>query len=274
MESLAKKYADSVGLDTELAIIEIESGGNPNDNTPNSVGGAFGLMQLTSEDCEYYGCKNPFDPEDNIRAGVKQLMTHLKTFKGDMVKALIAYNAGPGNVINGKWRTMGEAVAYVPKISRYYRFPNEARLVADTTEPSESLVGPNGERIDSPIQLPPPVTEPVPTEIRDQMLEMVDYLKTLDSNVFMDARLNVIAAAAVEQMKNHSYAKENIENLAKLKASGLRLGQVKVDQVRAKVDASFAECYAKLKLKPGVRVGVALDWDGVKPIWCVVSCSR
>mgnify|MGYP001770831184 FL=1 len=92
MEPIAQRY----GLETEfiLRIIEAESGGNPNAISPK---GAIGLMQLMPETARALGVQNPYDPVQNVEAGVRYLRHLLDRF-GDRRLALAAYNAGPGAV--------------------------------------------------------------------------------------------------------------------------------------------------------------------------------
>ncbi|MBS1716195.1 MAG: transglycosylase SLT domain-containing protein [Armatimonadetes bacterium] len=118
--SLITKYAQQASIEPELvaAIIEVESGGNPGDR---SSSGAMGLMQLMPDNCAEDGVLNPYDPEDNIRGGVKQFSRYLKQFSGDVQKALIAYNAGPGRVLNGSWVNSKQAREYAPKVFACYR---------------------------------------------------------------------------------------------------------------------------------------------------------
>ena len=94
---LIQKYAAQNGLAPSLvqAVIQTESGGNPRSV---SGAGAMGLMQLMPENVKEAGISDPFDPEQNIAAGTKQLAGLLSQYHGDLDLALAGYNAGPGNV--------------------------------------------------------------------------------------------------------------------------------------------------------------------------------
>lgn len=95
--TLIEKYAAQNNLPPSLvkAVIQTESGGNPRSV---SGAGAMGLMQLMPENVKEAGISDPFDPEQNIAAGTKQLAGLLSQYHGDLDLALAGYNAGPGNV--------------------------------------------------------------------------------------------------------------------------------------------------------------------------------
>ncbi len=95
--ALIQKYAAQNGLAPSLvkAVIQTESGGNPRSV---SGAGAMGLMQLMPENVKEAGISDPYDPEQNIAAGTKQLAGLLSQYHGDLDLALAGYNAGPGNV--------------------------------------------------------------------------------------------------------------------------------------------------------------------------------
>jgi hypothetical protein len=97
IEALVEKYSRQNGLNPDLvrAVILAESDGDPACRSPK---GAMGLMQLMPSDVEGYGVRDPFDPEENIAAGTRQLADKLRLFNGDERLALAAYNAGTGKV--------------------------------------------------------------------------------------------------------------------------------------------------------------------------------
>lgn len=122
IEVAAKKY----NLEPALiaAVIEQESGGDP--NSVSSVG-ALGLMQLMPATAKFLNV-NPNDPAQNIDGGAHYLHIQLKEF-GNLPEALAAYNAGPGNVENNTWSKIPETLNYVQRvpslISKYERIWNQ-----------------------------------------------------------------------------------------------------------------------------------------------------
>ncbi|WP_258872716.1 lytic transglycosylase domain-containing protein [Thalassotalea euphylliae] len=60
--------------------------------------GAQGLMQLMPATARELGVVNPFDPQQNIRGGVKHLAKLTKKYYGNIRMVAAAYNAGEGSV--------------------------------------------------------------------------------------------------------------------------------------------------------------------------------
>lgn len=96
-EPLILQAAAKHDVDPSLvrAVIRAESGFDPQ---AVSTAGAQGLMQLMPELSDEFGVSDPFDPEQNIDAGVRYLRWLLDRHDGDESLVLASYNAGPGAV--------------------------------------------------------------------------------------------------------------------------------------------------------------------------------
>ncbi|WP_376690432.1 transglycosylase SLT domain-containing protein [Wenzhouxiangella sp. EGI_FJ10409] len=89
--------SDIFGVDKALvrAIMHAESWFEPE---AVSHAGAQGLMQLMPATQRRFGVANPFDPLDNITAGVAYLAWLDEQFGGDLERIIAAYNAGENAV--------------------------------------------------------------------------------------------------------------------------------------------------------------------------------
>lgn len=96
-EHLIQQAAAHHDVDPALvrAVIRAESGF---DAQAVSAAGAQGLMQLMPALSDELGVTDPFDPRENIFAGVRYLRWLLDRHNGNESLALASYNAGPGRV--------------------------------------------------------------------------------------------------------------------------------------------------------------------------------
>jgi hypothetical protein len=100
------------------SVVKVESNFNPN---AVSRKGAMGLMQLMPSTARSLNVSNPFDPTQNVDAGVRHLRKLLDSYGGNVRLTLAAYNAGAGAVA----RSAGvphfrETQDYVRRITNLY----------------------------------------------------------------------------------------------------------------------------------------------------------
>ena len=97
IDSIIEEAAARHHVDPNLvrAVIKVESNFNP---AAVSRKGAMGLMQLMPATARKFNVSNPFDPRQNVDAGVQHLRRLLDNFGGNVGLTLAAYNAGEGAV--------------------------------------------------------------------------------------------------------------------------------------------------------------------------------
>ncbi len=100
------------------SVVKVESNFNPN---AVSRKGAMGLMQLMPSTARSLNVSNPFDPQQNVDAGVRHLRKLLDSYGGDVRLSLAAYNAGAGAVARSAGvPNFKETQNYVRRITTLY----------------------------------------------------------------------------------------------------------------------------------------------------------
>jgi soluble lytic murein transglycosylase-like protein len=120
IDSAIEQAAARHNVDPNLvrAVVKVESNFNPN---AVSRKGAMGLMQLMPSTARQLNLKNPFDPEQNVDAGVRHLKRLLENYGGDVRLTLAAYNAGAGAVARSSGvPRYAETQNYVRRITNLY----------------------------------------------------------------------------------------------------------------------------------------------------------
>jgi len=120
LDSIIEESARRHDVDPNLvrSLIKVESNFNAQAVSPK---GAMGLMQLMPGTARTLNVSNPFDPQQNVDAGVRHLKHLLQDFNGDVKLSLAAYNAGAGAVARSKGvPPYAETRNYVKRITALY----------------------------------------------------------------------------------------------------------------------------------------------------------
>lgn len=112
-KELAELNAIRHGLNPSLfrAVITVESGWKPYAISPKGALGLSQIMPFSAKRCNTEP-ENLLNPEINLYCGARILSQELETYKGDVVKALRAYNGGHKCVVN----SCRESIEYVTKV--------------------------------------------------------------------------------------------------------------------------------------------------------------
>jgi soluble lytic murein transglycosylase-like protein len=120
------------------AVIRQESAFHPR---ARSTAGAIGLMQLMPANAAKLGFTEAelWEPAKNVLAGTRFLAVLLKHYDGDLISALVAYNAHPMK-LGAPIPRNGETPAYVARVLRFYaRYSNDSPALGGR---SRSRAGP------------------------------------------------------------------------------------------------------------------------------------
>jgi soluble lytic murein transglycosylase-like protein len=123
--ALIENISTAEGVDPYLVkcIIKVESDFH---SDAVSVAGAMGLMQIMQDIARYYNVTNPFDPKENLTAGIKHFKMLMNYFKNDIPLSLAAYHAGIGRVKkNMQIPPIQATVDYVNSVMSFYTGKNE-----------------------------------------------------------------------------------------------------------------------------------------------------
>lgn len=129
------------GIDAALirAVIKVESNFDP---LARSQKGAVGLMQLLPQTARRYGVFDLYEPNENIRAGVRHLKLLMAKFRNDVRLSLAAYNAGAGAVTkHGGVPPFPETIEYIGRVLRHYQRYRTVNAPEPAPKPSQSGAG-------------------------------------------------------------------------------------------------------------------------------------
>jgi len=115
IQEISREHGVSAAL--VEAVVRAESRFDPRAVSPK---GAGGLMQLMPETASALGVLDRFNPRENMRGGVRHLRYLLDRYKGSVVLAVAAYNAGEGAVDTYRGiPPYAETLQYVQQVLRH-----------------------------------------------------------------------------------------------------------------------------------------------------------
>jgi soluble lytic murein transglycosylase-like protein len=126
IESLIRMLAPVEGLPVAESIKQCEAESafrqyDKNGNVLKSPCGALGLFQLLPSTAEELGIR-PDRWHENVFGGLKYMGQLTKQFGGEYVKALAAYNWGPGHMEKAVQQHGSVWIGFIPPATKAYLF--------------------------------------------------------------------------------------------------------------------------------------------------------
>ena len=191
-----------------------------------SAKGAQGLMQFMPGTARQYGVANPMDAKQAIEGAAKLMADLLKQFGGDVVKALAAYNAGPGKVtVAGGNLAMlpAETQKYVPSVMKNVAEWGNLRVDVDTAlRDQKSLLDALSEQRKSAIELDNEAAQDgfkrqeaeLKASLDEQALTQDEYYLRLSGlrNLSIDAEI-AARRKLIEMTREEAAGQDEAENL-------------------------------------------------------------
>lgn len=215
----AKKY--NVDPNLLLAVGHGESGFDPNAVSPK---GATGVMQLMPETAKALGV-NPHNNNENIMGGAKLISSYLKTYNGDIDKALAAYNWGPGNVAKyGMGKLPAETQNYIKTVKRYYAAYTD--IDAKTAQAQNPTQPPTQAQ---PVAMPPiAISDPIKAATVTQPATRQAVVASIPAKAVQKAEVAPKSVTQPVRLEKPVKQPEAVmPNLDRLEAAILKLGQDK-----------------------------------------------
>jgi membrane-bound lytic murein transglycosylase B len=134
-DALFQAAGEKYGVEPSIlrAIASVESNFNPQAVGPKTRSGrAQGMMQFVPATAKAYNLEDPFNPEQSVDAAARLMRDLQKQYKGDVGKALEAYNGGPRLV--GKSKQTAKYREMV--LARAGRAPSD-----EIPEPAQPIIG-------------------------------------------------------------------------------------------------------------------------------------
>lgn len=116
------KISNEEGINPVFVMAVVAAESNFNHRAISRVG-AVGLMQVMPKTAWWLDTSlDVYNPEDNLRLGIRYFKMMRTKFKGYTKLALAAYNAGPHRVQQAGWKipNLTETQLYVPRVMAFY----------------------------------------------------------------------------------------------------------------------------------------------------------